>query len=719
MNITKLDLSKSVQQNVSIRKSTKFNLQLSPDKKLLLNVITSEKKATKNYIQINVTYFDPKQEKHSKIVYAKIGAIAKLLKVKKKKVENYFKKNKLEQKLAKRLKYEPTTVEFGKLKKLIPKLSDKDLIGLIRICKKLKNSPEIVRREYGIELPPNWEDNGVSISNQNLPCKLFIDPFGEIYILKKGDEKGAISLKGEYITDLKTTISIKNRKKIGPLWNKSKLSDEQVSLLMKETGLQEDKARFLLTFAKVYKDKPKELLRNLNVSTKKTENIYLGKQPPLARSIFIGPSREIYIMKEGEEYEGFSVEKNAIFNLEKAIKKSKLEEKIKNKAILSELQKNLKPSNDQISLLLKKETGLTRGEVVELLTFANIYKKNPEVLFRNMNMSTKQTSNIYIKKTDSNLPRSIFIDKECRIWFLLKGEKVGIGGEKKITCAISPEGLLVANTVPKYSLRDEALRIAYDEEMYNDIENEIYEKISRGNSRYLVKAFAFGPVYESRHGKKVLMISEYCEEGCLTLEKFMKMTDKQRLKFFLNTMKGGKCLHDMGFSHNDYEPQNILIKKSEPRIMDFGTSQSFEDLENEPDSLKFGTPQYSSPESLLMDFDLKKRFNVFKKSDVWSIGVTFYTLFNQLEEPPWTARWITEWRSDLEIKPTQVQRLTCFASRYKDILSKDNPTQSDLGIKEPTDPLNLVLYKMLHPNPEKRISLNDAIKELKKAIKAR
>ena len=349
-----LNLLRSVQQNVPIRKSTNFNLQLSPDEKLLLNVITSEQKARKNYIQLNVTYFDPKQEKHSEIVYAKIGAIAELLKVEKEEVKEYLKNTELEQKFSERLKYEPTPDEFDKLTKAGTGLNDKDLLQLIRICKKLEKSPEKVRREYGIELPPNWEDNGASISNQNLPLNVFIDPFGKIYILEKGDEKGAISLKGEYIPDRKKTYdSI-----IGPLWREVKPSEKKISKLMSaETELTRIQARTLLIFASVYKEQPKALLRKLHVSIETTENIYLGKQPPLARSIFIGPSREFYIMKEGEEYEGFSVEKNAIFNLEEAIKKSKLEEKIKNKAILSELQKKSKQSENQISLLLKTETG--------------------------------------------------------------------------------------------------------------------------------------------------------------------------------------------------------------------------------------------------------------------------------------------------------------------------------------------------------------------------
>ncbi len=704
MNIViNLNLSKFRQQNFPISKSRKFKLQLSLDKNMLLNVITSKQKSTKGLIPLRVTYLGRKNKEHSKIVYVKIGAIARLLKVEKKKVENYFENNELEQKLAERLKYEPTADELKKLTKAGTGLNDKDLLDLIRICKKLKNSPEEVREEYGIELPANWEEKGAPISNQNLPLDVFIDPFGEIYILKEGDKEGAISLKGEYIPDReKTYDSI-----IRPLWREVKPSEKEISKLMSaETELTRIQAETLLIFASVYKDKPKALLRKLHVSIETTENIYLVKQPPLARSIFIGPDREIYIMKEGEEYEGFSVEENAIINLEK-----------KNQPILSELRKKSKPSNDQISLLLKKETRLTRGEVVELLTFANMYRKKPKALVQNICGITKPTTEIYINKTDSNLPRSIIIDKNGEIFFLLEGHEVGKGTSKKIFLAMTKKG----ETYAYFSQRD-----SLDNITEHDLLNKIFDDISKDQNisddcRYLLFNYAF-MILPGKY-KKIFAFTEYCEGGALDSKKFKEMPDKQRWEFVLNSMKGVRYFNDeLNHIHNDLNPNNLLViekgGKKEPRWCDYGCAVEIPDVPDVPDDnidyylgdqAKGGTIDFQSPERIGKPL-LKIKYA--KRSDVFSLAATFWTLGHGQKSPSWFISFTKDCKNEIECRAK-------LCKKYLEIMQKDNPTQSDLGIKEPTDALELVLYKMLHPNPEKRISLDDAIKELKKAIKAR
>ena len=83
--------------------------------------------------------------------------------------------------------------------------------------------------------------------------------------------------------------------------------------------------------------------------------------------------------------------------------------------------------------------------------------------------------------------------------------------------------------------------------------------------------------------------------------------------------------HSKKVCHRDLKPENILIDNKETlsiKLIDFGTSQKFEDEEKM--ELVLGTAYYIAPEVLKGQYD--------EMCDIWSCGVITYILLSG--EPP-------------------------------------------------------------------------------------
>ena len=128
-------------------------------------------------------------------------------------------------------------------------------------------------------------------------------------------------------------------------------------------------------------------------------------------------------------------------------------------------------------------------------------------------------------------------------------------------------------------------------------------------------------------------------------------------------------LHENNILHNDIKPANIVInEEGTPKLVDFGVScktlpANNKDCKIGPSQLgqcctsRGGTLRYLAPELLLF----RRRFPT---SDIFSLGVTIYTLFNEniiwypdLDSGVVTPEMITKAIRDKSIKPDQL-RLT-------------------------------------------------------------
>jgi len=96
------------------------------------------------------------------------------------------------------------------------------------------------------------------------------------------------------------------------------------------------------------------------------------------------------------------------------------------------------------------------------------------------------------------------------------------------------------------------------------------------------------------------IVCEYCEDGSLfdllCNDKKKYLSEKEAVEIFVKILDGFRAIHKAGFVHRDVKLENILLKKGEPKIADFGFAKilTSQDCTN---SL-CGTPPYMAPEVL-------------------------------------------------------------------------------------------------------------------------
>ncbi|KDQ62647.1 hypothetical protein JAAARDRAFT_121619 [Jaapia argillacea MUCL 33604] len=94
-------------------------------------------------------------------------------------------------------------------------------------------------------------------------------------------------------------------------------------------------------------------------------------------------------------------------------------------------------------------------------------------------------------------------------------------------------------------------------------------------------------------------------------------------EWFRSLLSGVEFLHKRGVVHNDIKPANILLSKQNvPVLIDFGFAEKYDVHSSKAfhSNLAYGTPEYLSPERARgLPHDTRK-------SDVWSLGVTFFEI---------------------------------------------------------------------------------------------
>jgi serine/threonine-protein kinase 11 len=164
----------------------------------------------------------------------------------------------------------------------------------------------------------------------------------------------------------------------------------------------------------------------------------------------------------------------------------------------------------------------------------------------------------------------------------------------------------------------------------------------------------------------VYLILEYAQ-GSLKGQRF---TEPQAVWIFNQVVHGLLYLHQQGMVHKDIKPSNLLLfDNGVVKIADFGVGHSFASAET-----VIGTPLYQAPEFLSDEGGLDPA-----KEDVWSLGVTmFESLFGRL---PFVGE-------------------TVYEIAHASGNGLEFPENASECVQD-------LLTKMLCPDPEKRIGMND------------
>lgn len=155
------------------------------------------------------------------------------------------------------------------------------------------------------------------------------------------------------------------------------------------------------------------------------------------------------------------------------------------------------------------------------------------------------------------------------------------------------------------------------------------------------------------------------------------------LGIFQEALEAIKYIHSLGVVHRDIKPDNILINTKDRliKIVDLGLSHEgkYHDLTQSNHML--GTPFYLPPES----------FNgvnaVTDKSDVYSLGLTFFTLLANKGRP--------------------FDRVENIGQLYYNVMHIKNQVRRELSYKYPNEIIDLI-ERMVEADPLKRYNATDA-----------
>lgn len=135
-------------------------------------------------------------------------------------------------------------------------------------------------------------------------------------------------------------------------------------------------------------------------------------------------------------------------------------------------------------------------------------------------------------------------------------------------------------------------------------------------------------------------------------------------------------MYEKNILHRDLKPSNILLKDGKIKIADFGTSKLKE--ENEMIRTLVGTPLFASPEILELFAGDEQSYT--EKSDIWSLGLILYFMFNYQREQdsallrlkeslPWKGKNPFEVLNNIQTKPLEFHSPT-MPEEIQDILRK-------------------------------------------------
>lgn len=201
------------------------------------------------------------------------------------------------------------------------------------------------------------------------------------------------------------------------------------------------------------------------------------------------------------------------------------------------------------------------------------------------------------------------------------------------------------------------------------------------------------------HEGKFYFVMKLCPGGdlmdlLLKLHKReMIMTDCEKLRLGIDALRGLENTHALEIVHRDIKPDNILLDENGiPKVCDFGFATYKSD--HSPNGMQLrqtGTPYYMAPE-------VAKGKTITENSDVWSMGVTLYTLYTG-DTLPWR-----EHQTPLRILWELGSLKPDWKPEFPEKLLSRNPDMDE--------PLKDLISDMLNVNPNLRPTAAEARQRL-------
>lgn len=183
-------------------------------------------------------------------------------------------------------------------------------------------------------------------------------------------------------------------------------------------------------------------------------------------------------------------------------------------------------------------------------------------------------------------------------------------------------------------------------------------------------------------------VMEYCPGGDLfSVIMSEHMTDVELTCCFKQLMQGLAYLHSVGVAHRDIKPENLLLTlDGKLKITDFGVSDVFrcawEKMGHKSRGL-VGSEPYIAPEAFEKNHEYWGA-----NADIWSAGIVMYSMWRG------GHAWIrADKKSDREFRN--------FLRHYA--------TQTFPNFKKFPDEMRALIYRMLDPNPETRITAEQVL----------
>jgi protein-serine/threonine kinase len=215
-------------------------------------------------------------------------------------------------------------------------------------------------------------------------------------------------------------------------------------------------------------------------------------------------------------------------------------------------------------------------------------------------------------------------------------------------------------------------------------------------------------------------VMEYCQQGelfSLVERRYFKAVDRNCI--FKQVLRGVGYLHDHGIAHRDIKLENLLMNDDgHVKITDFGISEVFcgqhpgvfssrglcgqgmrEWKRSSPSVC--GSRPYMSPEVLAQDREYDPT-----KLDVWGCGILFMTMAFS------GNLWQSPSKSELNFSRF-LEGWTAFLDRFGDVKIDENchPQCGRTFDALPSDSIRRCILRMLHPNPDRRCSVKDALSD--------